>query len=78
MAKMICSNCGTVGRPKLKTQGSFVIEVFLWLMLLIPGIIYTLWRATSQQKVCPVCGAPNMVPLNTPIGKKLQLQFGPR
>ncbi len=76
MAKMICTNCGTAGRPKSKTRGSFIIEIILWLMMIIPGIIYTLWRLTTTEKVCRACGSPNMVPLKSPKGKKLQLQFG--
>ena len=63
---MYCQNCGVTGKPKTQTKGSFLIEVFLWLCLIIPGWIYSLWRLTSREKVCPSCGAPNMIPVDSP------------
>ena len=63
---LYCSNCGTVGTPKARTKGSFIIEVFLWLCFILPGVIYSLWRLTSREKVCPACGSPNMIPLDSP------------
>ncbi|MBI1874518.1 MAG: hypothetical protein HYS05_11635 [Acidobacteria bacterium] len=61
-----CPNCGTVGRPKTVTRGSFLMEVFLWLLLIFPGLIYSLWRLTTKTKVCPKCGAPHMIPTDSP------------
>lgn len=63
---MYCPNCGTVGTPKTRVKGSFFIEVILWLCFLFPGIIYSIWRLTSKDKVCPSCGAPNMIPSDSP------------
>jgi len=71
----ICANCGYIGRPKKYTRGSFVIEVFLWLLFLLPGIIYSIWRLTTKVKVCPKCKAPNMIPENTPKGRELMARF---
>lgn len=65
-AEMYCDNCGSIGKPKTRTKGSFLIEVFMWLLLIVPGIIYSLWRLTSREKVCPACGAPNMIPTTSP------------
>lgn len=71
MAKeQVCPNCGYRGRPKKMVKGSIVIELILWLLILIPGIIYSIWRHTTKYWVCPKCGAPNMVPLDSPRGKK--------
>ena len=72
MSQLICLNCGTVGAPKTVTKGSFLVEIILWLFFIIPGIIYSIWRLTTRAKACCSCGAENMVPLNSPIGKKLQ------
>lgn len=63
---MYCPNCGTVAKPKKVTKGSFLIEVFLWLLFIIPGVIYSLWRLTTKAEVCPKCGAPNMIPSDSP------------
>ncbi len=65
-AEMYCDNCGTTGKPKTRTKGSFVIEVLMWLLFIIPGIFYSLWRLTTREKVCPACGAPNMIPTTSP------------
>jgi len=61
-----CPNCGTVGRPNTVTRGSFLMEVFLWLLLIVPGFVYSLWRLTTRAKVCPKCGAPYMIPVDSP------------
>jgi hypothetical protein len=70
----ICIGCGTRGSSVTRTQGSFIIEVILWLCFLVPGIIYSVYRLTTRKKVCPVCSG-SMIPLNTPMGRKLQEQF---
>jgi len=64
-----CSHCGTVARPVTRTQGSFIMEVFLWLCFLLPGLIYSIWRLTTRATVCPGCGMPNMLPLDSPHAK---------
>jgi hypothetical protein len=71
----ICSNCGYRGSHKVVRRGSSLIEVFLWIMIIIPEIVYTLWRITSKYEVCPKCKAPNMVPMDSPRGKKLEAEF---
>jgi hypothetical protein len=71
----ICSNCGHTGKAKKVTKGSTLIELVLWLCFIIPGLIYSLWRLTSRHLACPQCGATNMVPLDSPRGKKLQQEL---
>lgn len=72
MGQLICANCGTVGSTKTVTKGSILIEIILWLCLLVPGIIYSLWRHTTRTKVCRACGAAKLIPVNSPMGKKLR------
>ncbi len=76
MAKMICTECGFTGKPKLQAKGSMAMEIVLWLLFLIPGFIYSMWRLTSKQKVCPKCQHPNMIPLDSPRGQKLAEEMG--
>lgn len=73
----ICANCGFMGQAKKVTKGSFLIELALWLCFIIPGLIYSLWRLTTKHLACPKCNATNLVPLDSPRGKKLQQEFGP-
>lgn len=73
--KHICSNCGTIGKPKTIVKGTFLIEVVLWLFLIVPGIIYTLWRVSTKYKGCSTCDSKNIVPLDSPRGKELNLKY---
>jgi hypothetical protein len=76
--KKLCTTCGYVGGSKRVTKGSFFIEIILWLAFLIPGAIYSVWRLTSRYDACPKCGGGNMIPLNSPVAKRmLQEQDSP-
>jgi hypothetical protein len=72
---MICPNCGHKGNPGSSTKGSFLIEVVLWCCFIVPGIIYSLWRLTTKQKVCPSCKEPGMISEDSPRGKKLMKEY---
>lgn len=66
MAKIHCLDCGYEGKAKKYTKGSVVIEIFLWLMLFVPGFIYSLWRITSgRYKGCPDCRSDKVMALRT-------------
>lgn len=74
-SEMICSACGSVGAPIARMRGSFWIEIVLWLCFLVPGLLYTIWRTTTKETVCAACGKSSLVPLDTPIGQKLQREL---
>ena len=69
--ELICTNCGYRGGAKRITKGGILMEIVLWLMLLLPGLIYSIWRLASRYKGCPQCGAGNMIPTNSPKGQQL-------
>jgi hypothetical protein len=62
-----CTQCGTVGQPKKITKGSFGMELLMWLLMILPGVLYSLWRITSRYKGCPNCGAAHMIPATSPV-----------
>lgn len=70
---MVCPNCGFIGKGKMK--GSIFVELFLFMMLIIPWILYWLWRGSQKKTVCPKCGSKEMVPVTTPRGKKLVEEY---
>ena len=72
---MICTKCGTAGPPQKTTKGSFLIEVLLWLCFLLPGLLYSLWRLNTRKATCSGCGSGNLVPVDSPVGKKLVREF---
>jgi hypothetical protein len=69
--EMLCSNCGYKGKSKTYVKGSAAVEILLWLMFIIPGLIYTAWRSSSRYKACPKCKQPNMLPLDSPVAQKM-------
>lgn len=73
--KFICSNCGNQGPGTAHTRGSIFIEIILWLCFLIPGFIYSIWRLTTRTSVCKVCKSHDLVPLDTPRGRKLAQEY---
>ena len=68
---MVCKSCGFVGNPKSAVRGSIGIEIVLWLCLIIPGLIYSIWRGSSRYDACPQCGGKEMIPADSPIGRKI-------
>jgi ribosomal protein S27AE len=71
-AKLICGECGSVtAKPKTVTKGNIGIEILLWLMFLVPGVFYSIWRLTTRHKACPQCGSGGLLPVDTPMGRKL-------
>ena len=73
--QLICTECGQVGAPRTHTRGSILIEIVLWLCLLVPGLIYSLWRLTTRQQVCRACGGPTLIPMDSPRGRQLLQQY---
>ena len=65
---LICNDCGTSGKTKTVTRGSIFIEIILWLCLIVPGLIYSIWRLTTRRKACAACGSTHLLPLETPGG----------
>jgi len=68
---MVCTKCGFVGQPQDITKGTLVMEICLWLLFLVPGFIYSIWRLASRHKGCPKCKSADMIPVDSPMGKKL-------
>lgn len=71
MDQIACSNCGYIGKSKRVPKGSMAVEIVLWLCFILPGLIYSVWRMSSYHASCPVCGSQNLVPLNSPNGRKI-------
>ena len=68
---LICTTCGAqTDMPQSTARGSFAIEVVLWLALIIPGLLYSLWRQSTRRKVCPTCGTATLILADTPDGRK--------
>lgn len=69
--EMLCTRCHAQGKPETGIKGSLVIEIVLWLLMIVPGLLYTLWRSSSKFPVCAACGSPDMIPLDSPRAKEI-------
>lgn len=61
-----CMMCGAEAPTKQHTRGSILIEIILWMMFLVPGLIYSIWRMTTRKNVCSACGADTLIPIESP------------
>jgi hypothetical protein len=68
---MICTKCEHQGPGLRQTRGHFALEVVLWLLFIVPGLIYSIWRLTTRRVVCARCSSPELVPIDTPAGRRL-------
>lgn len=70
--EVICADCGRRGCAKETERGNLAIEILLWLLLLLPGAVYSIWRLPR----CPRCRSLRLLPVNSPIGRELVAKFG--
>lgn len=54
----VCGNTTQVGRMK----GNGWIELTLYLLWIVPGIVYSVWRRSGPERVCPTCGKDALIP----------------
>jgi hypothetical protein len=72
--RVICCRCESLTKPHAYTPGHILIEIALWLCILLPGLLYSLWRFTNKRTVCSACGSSDLVPISTPKGKRILKQ----
>lgn len=75
--EFICDNCGTAEKTKTVASGSLALEVLLWCLFIIPGVIYSLSRIFNSKRVCSCCGGRSLVPINSPRGRELAAHYHP-
>jgi len=73
---LTCTQCGTTAEPSKRTAGSFRIEFILWLLFIVPGIIYSLWRLSTRKETCSCCGSTTLIPPDSPLARKIQEETG--
>ena len=75
MATKICAACGHLGDAKLHTKGRLLFEIFLWCLFIIPGLVYSIWRHASRSYVCAECGSKELIPADSPRGRRLVQEY---
>lgn len=69
---LFCTACGHEGPTRTVAKGSIGIEIVLWLCLLVPGLIYSIWRHSTKAEACTACGATALVPTTSPVAAKMR------
>lgn len=69
--QMVCSQCGYQGETISITKGSMGWEIVFWLLFIVPGIFYSVWRIASRYRGCPKCKGSAMIPADSPMAKKI-------
>ncbi len=59
--KYVCMECGCQREPIMAKRGMLIIELLMWLLYILPGVIYSIWRGVRKHEVCPNCGEPSVV-----------------
>jgi rRNA maturation endonuclease Nob1 len=73
-SEKFCKVCGHVGGTKRHMPGSIFIEIILRCCLIVPGLIYSVWRHSASKQVCKSCGSNEVIPTDSPIAKQLLAQ----
>jgi ribosomal protein S27AE len=79
----LCTACGTVAQPEMRSTmsdgiallmwgGGLLLAFFVsWFFLVLPIGHLLVRLGASDQEVCPKCGSPQVVPLDTPVAQNL-------
>ena len=67
-----CLQCGHEGVPQRIMPGSIFMEIILWLMFLIPGLIYSAWRHIAVYDGCALCKSKGLIPISSPRAAQLR------
>jgi hypothetical protein len=78
----ICIPCGHIGYPSSISNGSFIGELAVYILLIVVssftswwlmviGLIYSLMRTFSRKKACSLCKSEQIIPTDSPNGIEL-------
>jgi phage shock protein PspC (stress-responsive transcriptional regulator) len=76
--RKICTNCGFVGEESNRADPDAVrilLVLVLFIFFVIPGIVYLIYLSRGT-RMCPACHTRNMIPVDTPLGRKLLGETG--
>ena len=68
----LCKACNSYTNPRIKTQGSFLIEIIIWILALfivaqtagfsvLVAVAYSIFRLVTKKKLCSKCGSEDII-----------------
>lgn len=71
-ARFVCSSCGhqTDLADRVKPGSGWLTATLLCLMV-VPGVVYWVWRHAMKEDRCPLCRRASLIPASSPIGRAL-------
>jgi hypothetical protein len=68
----VCTRCEAIAAPRVSRRGSGGAEVVLWLLVLLPGLAYSIWRSSGEPvRTCTSCGSTAVVRPDSPAGQRV-------
>ena len=67
----VCRQCAYTGKPEMFKKGTLKMEIILWCCLIIPGIIYSIWRRVGATPICPKCHYGPMMTSKSNLGYRM-------
>jgi hypothetical protein len=62
-----CIHCGFVGEPALNAPGMLAMEIGLWFLFVVPGVVYSIWRRSARYQHCANCGHAGLVTADSAV-----------
>ncbi len=72
---LLCTSCGYVGKSERAYPGSDIVGLFLFLLLIVPGLIYAVWQHSSAFERCSRCKSRELIPQDSPKAKEILAGF---
>lgn len=74
---VVCPQCGTAARARVRHRGSTLVLVVLLFFLIVPGVVYLAYMLTGSYQTCRGCGARGVVRQDSPVGRELLARYHP-
>ena len=72
---LLCMRCGYVGKSERVYPGSDMAGLLLFLLLIVPGLIYFVWRYSSAFEQCSLCESRELIPHDSPKANEILASF---
>jgi hypothetical protein len=60
--RVVCQDCNFHGPVRKNRRGSWGLELGLWFTLILPGLLYSIWRSAKHKFQCADCEGDNVIP----------------